>query len=116
MVRLVAVTQALEDLDRVRNGGLLDLDRLEAALQRSVLLDVLAVLIQGGGTDGLQFTAGQHGLQDGRGIDGTFSGTGTHEGVDLVDEEDDVAAGADFLEDLFEALFEVTAVPGASHQ
>ena len=32
------------------------------------------------------------------------------EGVDLVDEQDDVAAGADLLEDLLQALLEVTAV------
>jgi hypothetical protein len=31
--------------------------------------------------------------------------------VDLVDEQDDVAAGADLLEHLLEPLFEVTAVP-----
>ena len=36
--------------------------------------------------------------------------------MDLVNEEDDVAASADLLEDLLEALFEVTAVARASDQ
>ena len=36
--------------------------------------------------------------------------------MDLVDEEDDVAASTNFLEDLLEALFEVTAVARASDQ
>jgi hypothetical protein len=36
--------------------------------------------------------------------------------VDLVDEDDDVAAGADLLEDLLQPLLEVTAVAAAGHQ
>ena len=36
--------------------------------------------------------------------------------MDLVDEEHDVTAGLDLLEDLLQALLEVTAVPGTCHQ
>ena len=64
MVRLVAVPQALEDLDGVFQRGLADLDRLEPTFQRRVLLDVLAVLVERGGADRLQFATGQLGLQD----------------------------------------------------
>src|SRR3546814_8080768 len=49
-------------------------------------------------------------------LDGALGGTGTHEGVELVDEQDDVAAGADLLEHLLEALLEVAAVAGAGHE
>ena len=66
--------------------------RLEAALQGGVLLD-LAVLIQGGGPDGLELAAGQHGLEDGGGVDGPLGGACTDEGMDLVDEQDDVTRG-----------------------
>ena len=38
------------------------------------------------------------------------------EGVQLVDEQDDVAAGADLLEHLLEALLEVAAVAGAGDE
>lgn len=110
VVRLVAVAQTLEDLDGVRQGRLRDLDGLEAALKSGVLLQVLAVLVQGRRTDGLQLTAGQHRLQDRSGVDGTLGGTRTDQRVQLVDEQDDVAAGADLLEDLLQALLEVTAV------
>ena len=51
-----------------------------------------------------------------RGVDRALGGTGTDEGVDLVDEHDDVAAGADLLEHLLQALLEVTAVAGAGDQ
>ena len=116
VVRLVAVAQALEHLDRVRDRGLLHLDRLEAALERGVLLEVLAVLVERGGADGLQLAAGQHRLEDAGGVDRALGRAGADEGVDLVDEQHDVAAGADLLEHLLEALLEVTAVARAGDQ
>ena len=116
VVRLVAIAQALEDLDRVRHRGLFDLDRLEATLEGGVLLEVLAVLVERGGTDGLQLAAGEHGLEDRGRVDGAFGGTRTHEGVELVDEQDDVAAGLDLLQHLLEALLEVAAVTAARDQ
>ncbi len=39
-----------------------------------------------------------------------FGRTGADEGVDLVDEQDDVAAGLDLLEHLLQPLLEVAAV------
>jgi hypothetical protein len=100
----------------VRDRRLVDLDRREPALERSVLLQVLAVLVQRRGTDGLQLAAGQHRLQDRGSVDGALGGTGTHQGVELVDEQDDVAPGADLLQHLLEALLEVASVPGACDQ
>ena len=64
----------------------------------------------------VELAAGQHGLEDGGGVDGALGGPGPHEGVDLVDEQDDVAAGAHLLEDLLEALLEVAAVARAGHE
>ena len=116
VVRLVAVAQPLEDLDRVGQRRLGDLDRLEAALERGVLLDVLAVLVERRRADDLQLTAGEHRLEDGGRVDGALGRTGADEGVDLVDEQDDVAAGADLLEDLLQPLLEVTAVAAAGDE
>src|SRR4051812_13594894 len=116
VVCLVAVTQTLEDLDGVGQRRLLHLDRLEAPLEGRVLLDVLAVLVERRRTDRLQLATGEHGLQDRGGVDGALGGTRTDEGVDLVDEDDDVAARADLLEDLLQPLLEVTAVAAAGHE
>ena len=63
MVSLVAVTETFKNIDGQFNGRLRYLHRLETTLQRSVLLNMFAVFIQRGGTDGLQFTAGQLGLK-----------------------------------------------------
>ena len=62
MVRLVAVAQAFQDCDSVLRGGLVDLDRLEAALKRGVLLDVLAVFVERGRADDLHLATAQRGL------------------------------------------------------
>ena len=52
---------------------------------------------------------------DGR-VDGTLGGTGADERVDLVDEQQDVAARLDLLEHLLQALLEVAAVAGAGDE
>src|SRR4029078_3893611 len=96
--------------DRVRERGLLHLNGLEAALERGILLEVLAVLVERGRTDGLPLTAGEQRLQDAGRVDRALGSTRADERVDLVDEGDDVAAGADLLGDLLQALLEVTAV------
>ncbi len=116
VVRLVTFAQALQDLDRLAHRGLFDLDRLEPAFERRVLLEVLAVLVERGGADGLQLAPGQHRLQDRGRVDRALGRTGTDERVQLVDEQDDVAAGADLLQHLLQALLEVAPVPGAGDQ
>ena len=116
MVRLVAVTQALQDLDGEGHVGLFHLDRLETSLEGGVLLEMLAVLVDGGGTDGLELTAGQHRLEDGGGVDSTFGSAGADQCVQLVDEQDDVASGPNLLQDLLEPLLEVAPIPAARHQ
>ena len=116
VVLLVAVAQALQDLDRVGERGLLDLDRLEAALEGGVLLEVLAVLVEGRRADRLQLAAGEHRLQDRGRVDRALGRAGTDEGVQLVDEQDGVASGADLLQHLLQALLEVAAVAAAGDE
>ena len=116
VVRLVPVPQALEDLDGVRDRRLGDLDRLEPPFEGSVLLQVLAVLVERARADGLQLTPGQHRLEDRGSVDRALGRACAHQGVNLVDEQDDVAASPDLLQDFLEALLEVTAVAGPGNQ
>ena len=53
MIVLIIAADALEDLDAVGNGRLVYGDRLEPALERGVLFDMLAVLGKGSCTDDL---------------------------------------------------------------
>ena len=96
--------------------GSCDLDRLEAPLEGGVLLEVLAVLVERGGADRLQLTAGQHRLEDRGRVDRALGRAGADQRVQLVDEQHDVAAGLDLLEHLLQALLEVTAVARAGDQ
>ena len=113
MVHLVPLLQAAEDGDRVLDGRLADVDLLEAALQGRVLLDVLAVLVERRGADHAQLAAGQHRLDHVAGVHGALGGAGADDGVELVDEGDDLARGVgDLLEDGLEPLLELAPVLG----
>ena len=113
VVHLVPLLQAAEDGDRVLDGRLADVDLLEAALQGRVLLDVLAVLVERRGADHAQLAAGQHRLDHVAGVHGALGRAGADDGVELVDEGDDLARGVgDLLEDGLEPLLELAPVLG----
>ena len=77
---------------------------------------MLAIFVERGGADGLELPPCQHWLEDRGSINRAFSSARTNEGVDLIDEEHDVAAGVDFLEDLLEAFLKITAIARSGHE
>ena len=107
---LVAVAETAQDLNRLVDGRLLDAHLLEAALEGGVALEVLAVLVERRRADRLDLPACEGGLEDGGSVDRAFSGSGADEVVELVDEEDDVAALGDLLHHLLQPLLELAAV------
>ena len=62
-VEVVPLSKTSQDGDGGGDAGLVHIHLLEAALKGRVLLNVLAVLIQGGGADAPQLATTQHGLQ-----------------------------------------------------
>ena len=117
VVHLVALLEATQDADGVLGRRLAHQHLLEAAFQRGVLLDVLAVLVERGRPDQPQLTAGQHRLDHVAGVHRRLAGgAGADDGVQLVDERDDLPRGVlDLVEDGLEAFLELTAVLGAGH-
>src|SRR2546428_8032803 len=113
---LVERLDAVQDRDRLDQRRLVDEDRLEAALEGRILLDVLAVLVERGGADALDLAACEGGLEDVGGIDRAFRRTRADQRMQLVDEEHHLATGADFIEDLLQALFDFAAVLGAGDE
>src|SRR5205809_45963 len=117
VVHLVALLQPAQDRDGVLDRGLVDQHGLEAALEGRVLLDVLAVLVQRGRADAVQLAAGEHGLQQVGGVHRPLGRARADHRMQLVDEEDDVAARAlDLLQDGLQALLELAAELGAGDQ
>jgi hypothetical protein len=115
VVLLVAPAQPTQDRDRRGDRGLGDADRFEAPLQRGVLLDVLAVLLQRRRADQLQLAPGEGRLEQGGCVHrATLGRTGAHHRVQLVDEHHDRPVCRHHLvDDAGEPLLEVAAVPGA---
>src|SRR5439155_25098030 len=95
---------------------LVEADLLEAPLEGGVALQVLAVLVQSRRADRLQLAARERRLQDRSRVDRALGGAGADEVMELVDEEDDVAALGDLLHHLLEALLELAAVLGTGDQ
>ncbi len=117
VVCLVALLEPAKDRDRVCDGRLADEDRLEAALERCVLLDVLAILVESRRAHRPQLSAREHRLQEVRCIDRALGRTGADDRMQLVDEEDDLARGVlDLGEDGLEPLLELAAILRAGEE
>src|SRR4029077_2906021 len=99
--------QAAQDCDGVFDGRFGNVDNLEAALESSVFLDVLAVFVGRSGADGAQFAASQRRLQHVRGVNRAFGGSRANEGVQFIDEEDDLSLRVfNLLQNCFKPVFE----------
>ena len=117
VVHLVALAQTAQDRDRVGHGRLAHEHRRETPLERRVLLDVLAVLVERRRADRAQLAAREHRLEQVGRVDGALGRTGADDRVQLVDEQDDAAVGrGDLLEHGLEALLELAAVLRAGQQ
>src|SRR4029079_12734922 len=88
----------------------LDVNRLEASLQRSVLLNMLSVFIESRGADALDLTARQGGLEHVGCIDGSFCCPCSHQCMEFIDEDDDVTCLDDFLHHDFQPFLKLAAV------
>src|SRR5690606_40683639 len=100
-----------EDRDGVFDRWFADVDLLEAALERGILLDVFTVLVECRRTDEAQLAAREHGLEHVGCRDRSLAPAGTHEGVEFVDERDDLPVGVvDLLEHGLESLLEFATV------
>ena len=91
VVYLVAFLQSAQYGDRVFHAGFIDQDLLKTPFERSILLDVPSVLVECGRAHAVQITARERGLQHVAGVHRAFGLAGAHQGVNLVDEQDDLA-------------------------
>ena len=110
-MHLVALLEPAQDRDRVLDTRLADVHRLEAALERRVLLDVLAVLVERGRADRAELAAREHRLEHVAGVHRALGGAGADDRMQLVDEHDDLALGVgDLLQHRLQPVLEFTSV------
>ena len=86
MMVFVSALDSRQDRHGFFEGGLLNPDRLQPPLKRRVPLHILAVVIQCGSADALDFAPGQRRLQDVGGVHCAFRRTGADDGVNFIDE------------------------------
>ena len=111
MVSFVTFLESTKDCHGVFDTGLSDEHLLEATLECGVLLNELAIFIQGGGTDQAQFTTSKHGLEHVGCCHGAFASASTHQGVEFIDEGNDLTIRViDFFEDCLEAFFKFASI------
>ena len=94
-------------------AGFLHPNRLEPPLQGGVLFDEPAVLLRGGGTDELNAAPGQGGFDDVGCVNGPLGAAGADDGVQLIQEEDDVPRPGDLAQNVFHALLKFPPVLGS---
>ena len=112
VVLFVIDLDAAQHFDAVVDRGLLDLDGLEAALERGVFLDILAVFAEGSCADDLHLPAGQRRFHDVSGVHRAVGIARADEVVDLVDEQNHIARRLDLAEQALDALLELAAELG----
>ena len=111
MVNLVPLLQPAQNSNRRLDRRLGHLHRLEAAFQRGILLDVFAVLVQGGRAHAAQLAPRQLRLHDVGGICRSLRRARADQGMKLVNEEDDSAlARGDLLEERLEPVLEFAPI------
>ena len=117
MVDFVLFLEATQDSNGVIKTRLADVNWLKAPLQGCVLLNILAVLSQRGGTNHVEFAAGQGGFKHIAGVHAAFAFASADHGVDFIDEEDDLASSFfNLFQHAFEAFFKLTAEAGTRQQ
>ena len=116
VVFLIVRGDAAQDLHAVLDRRFIDRDRLETALKRGVLFDMLAVLGEGRGADDLDLASGKGGLEDVGGVHAALGIARADDIMHLVDDENNVALLADLFDESLHAAFKLTAKLRPRHQ
>ena len=109
VIGLVVVRNAAQDRNGFVDGRLRHDHRLEPALQRGVLFNVLAVFREGRRADDLDLSARERRLEDIRRVHRAFGVARTDQIVYLVDHKNDVAELFDLFDEPLHAAFKLTA-------
>mmetsp|Transcript_33472 Transcript_33472/g.99761 ORF Transcript_33472/g.99761 Transcript_33472/m.99761 type:complete len:377 (+) Transcript_33472:1804-2934(+) len=114
---LVPGLQSSQNRDGILGRRLIDHDLLEAALEGLVLFDELTVFVDGRGADAAEFAAGEGGLEEVGRVHGSLGGSGSDDGVHLINEQNDLPVRPlHLLQDGLEPLLELSPQTGPRDQ
>ena len=109
--------QPLHDRNGIRNAGLGHVDLLEPPHKRPVLFEKLPELLVGRGTNTPDVPGGQRGLEQVGGIHGPAGGCSRpYDGMDFINEKNDIGAFLQLLHYRLEPLFEIPPIAGSRQQ
>ena len=109
--------EPLEDLDRIGDRRLVDIDLLETPDQRAILLEILPIFLIRGRTDAAHRSGRERGLEQIGRIHGSARcGAGADHGVDLVNEQDGARIILELLDHLLKSFLEIASIACPSEQ
>ena len=107
MIGLVVLCNAVQHLNGLVNGRLVDSNRLETAFQRRILFDILAVFFKCCCTDHLDLATGKRRFQNVRRIHRAFGISCADQIVNLVNKQDDVSLLLYLCDQTLDTAFEL---------
>ena len=113
---LVAVLDVFEDCYGVFGVCRFKCDTLETPVKSSILFNGLSELVDGGGTNALYLATCQGRFENVCCVKGPRSSPGTDDGMDFIDEENDLAVFFQFVYEASQPFFELSAVLCACHK
>ena len=85
---------------------------LKATFKGGILFDIFTVLCDCRCTNDLQFASRESRFHDVGGIDSSFSGTGSHNGVNFIDKQDVIGILRNLVQNVLKAFLKFTSVFG----
>ena len=116
MVPLQAGLQCMQNGKRGLAAGFFHRHRAKAALQGGILLDIFPVFLPGSGSQHLQLSPAQGGLEDIGSVNGPLGSPRPDDGVHLVHKENHIPAAVNLRQHIPQAFLELSPVFGARHQ
>src|SRR5690606_1245528 len=112
----IFVLDPVENFNRLFVGGRFNEHLLKAAVECTVFLDKLTILIQRSCSDALDFSARKGRLEHIGSVKRAGGSTSTYDGMDFINEKNDIRRFLQFVHHRFHPLFELSAVFGTGDQ
>ena len=116
MMLFVLRAQPFQNLDGIFGIGRIHNNRLEAAFERGILLDILAVFVNRRRTNALEFTTGKRRLENIGSVKATFRTSSPNNRMEFIDKENHrIIDALEFHDKALHAFFELSTILSTGH-